>query len=180
MMTRMLSTLALLVVLAAAPAAAQRENIRDGFWIGFGLGYGSLGFSCDGCEDFDREAGLTGHFRLGGTVRPHLLVGAEINAWAKEEAGATLSVSNVSGTVSWYPQETGAFFLKGGIGYSVIAIDTDFGDADEGGFGFLLGAGYDVRLSRNFSLTPLVNYTRGAFDGADTGVLELGLGATFH
>jgi hypothetical protein len=68
---------------AAGPAAAQgNPQTRDGFWINFGVGIGSLG--CDDCDD--RVNGNTGHLRMGGTLSQRLLLGGEINAWVKEKA----------------------------------------------------------------------------------------------
>ena len=59
------------------------------------------------------------------------------------------------------------------------------------GFGLIAGAGYDVRIGRNVSLTPVGNFFFGD-DGHVTGggltvpqsvkhsVIELGVGITFH
>src|SRR5438105_15398096 len=44
--TRFLGILGVLVVAGPRWAAAQHPQTREGFWIGFGFGYGSLGFSC--------------------------------------------------------------------------------------------------------------------------------------
>jgi hypothetical protein len=50
--------------------AQGRPQTREGFWIGGGLGYGSLGI-----EDLtDREDGLSGNLTLGGTVSPRFLL----------------------------------------------------------------------------------------------------------
>jgi hypothetical protein len=44
----------------------------------------------------------------------------------------------------------------------------------------LLGAGYDVRVGRNMSITPVANWFRGGFDGGSANVLQLGVGVTSH
>jgi len=52
--------------------------------------------------------------------------------------------------------------------------------ASNDGFGVLMGVGYDMRVARTTSITPVFNYFRGAFDGGSADVFQLGLGVTFH
>lgn len=66
---------------ASTSLAAQRPQTRRAFWIGFGLGAGNLGWSCDGCSS-ENHSGPTGFLRLGGAPSQKVLLGAEINAWA--------------------------------------------------------------------------------------------------
>ena len=162
---------ALLTVLLASTAFAQQAQTRDGFWIGGGLGYGSLG--CEGC---DRVGAPSGYLKLGGTLRENILLGVETNGWTKSELGARLTMGNVSGAVYWYPMTSNGLFVKAGAGYSVL--DDSFNSAS--GFGMLAGAGYDVRVSRNLSITPVANWFRGSFDGGSANVLQIGVGVTSH
>jgi len=105
---------AFLAVLLASSASAQQAQTRQGFWIGGGLGYGSLG--CDGC---DRVGAPSGYFKLGGTLRQNILLGVETNGWTKSELGNRLTMGNVSGAIYWYPMTNG-MFVKAGAGYSVL------------------------------------------------------------
>jgi hypothetical protein len=162
---------AFLAVLLASSASAQQTQTRQGFWIGGGLGYGSLG--CDGC---DRIGAPSGYLKLGGTLRNNILLGVETNGWTKSELGARLTMGNVSGAVYWYPMPTNGMFVKAGAGYSVL--DDSFNSTS--GFGLLGGVGYDVRVSRNLSVTPVANWFRGSFDGGSANVLQIGLGVTSH
>ena len=50
----------------------------------------------------------------------------------------------------------------------------------EGGWGALLGLGYDMRVGQTTSITPVLNYFRGSFDGGSADVLQVGVGVTFH
>ena len=172
-------TLAALGV-ATAPAAAQNPQIREGFWGGFGLGWGSMGLHCDGCDGLDRTGSYTGYGKLGGTLRPNLLLGAETNGWSKSEEGGTVALANVSAAVYWYPAVHAGLFLKGGLGYSELSADEGNGRSSEGGWGVLLGLGYDMRVGRMTSITPVLNYFRGSFDGGSADVLQVGVGVTFH
>ena len=161
---------AFFAILLASSASAQQAQTRQGFWIGGGLGYGSLG--CDGC---DRVGAPSGYFKLGGTLRQNILLGVETNGWTKSELGNRLTMGNVSGAIYWYPMTNG-MFVKAGAGYSVL----DSGIASTSGFGLLGGVGYDVRVGRNLSITPVANWFRGSFDGSSANVLQIGMGVTSH
>lgn len=161
---------AFFAILLASSASAQQAQTRQGFWIGGGLGYGSLG--CDGC---DRVGAPSGYLKLGGTLRQNILLGVETNGWTKSELGNRLTMGNVSGAIYWYPMTNG-MFVKAGAGYSVL----DSGIASTSGFGLLGGVGYDVRVGRNLSITPVANWFRGSFDGGSANVLQIGMGVTSH
>jgi hypothetical protein len=152
----------LVAILWPGTAAAQD---RSGAWFGIGGGYGSSGASCDeGCED--REDGGAGYLKGGVALTPRLLLGAEVNIWAKEQENITFTLYNVSGTVTFYPSATKGFFLKGGAGGAFadaearedsLTVNLDLGR----GAGVIAGAGYDIRLGRRVALTPAVNVWYG-------------------
>jgi hypothetical protein len=171
---------ALLTALLATTAFAQQAQTRQGFWIGGGLGYGSLGLSCSGCGSVDRTGSVSGYFKMGGTLRQNFLLGIEMNGWTKSEGTGRVSMGNLSGAAYWYPMPTQGLFLKGGAGYSNLTADDGISSASDGGFGLLGGLGYDIRAGRNLSITPVANWYRGAFNGGSANVLELGLGITSH
>jgi hypothetical protein len=178
MFTGMLTLVALTV--AAAPAAAQHEQTREGFWAGVGMGWGSFGLSCDVCDGLERTGSYSGYFKLGGTLRPNLLLGAEMNGWTKSEDGASVNLGNASAAAYWYPMPQSGLFLKGGVGYSRMSADDGFSDASDSGFGLLAGMGFDLRVAGNTSLTPVLNYFRGSFEGGSADVVQVGMGVTFH
>jgi hypothetical protein len=183
---------------SASPATAGHPQERRGFWIGFGVGYGSADATCDGCEGdggSNREGSVTGFVKLGGTLSQRVLLGVETNLWVKSEAGLTLTLSSFTGTVSFYPHASSGFFVKGGVGLS--HVNTEFNDASstvslgKTGWGVLAGLGYDLRVGRNVSLTPCFNYFYGRPGdlswGGDTlagrwrqNVIDFALGITFH
>ena len=59
-------------------------------------------------------------------------------------------------------------------------ISTTVGAGSESGFGVLGGVGYDVRVGRNLSITPVANWFRGSFSGGSASVLQIGMGVTSH
>jgi outer membrane protein with beta-barrel domain len=186
-----LFTAGVLLALGVPCAAAQHPQTRQGFWIGFGFGGGSARFSCNGCTDTTLTA-ATGHVKLGGTVRPNLLIGGELNAWTKNQNSETLTIGNVSAIVQYYPAVASGFFLKGGVGFATISDKNTGATATGNGFGYIVGLGYDFRVARNFSLTPIANVYYGGIGELTTAgsttsglgwkqsVFELGLDFMFH
>lgn len=171
--------LGLTLLASSRPAEAQDSGPRErqGFWIGFGLGPGSL--SCDDCSG--SETSYSGNFRLGGTISRKVLLGFESNAWYKEQSGVSLTMANASAVVIFYPSATGGFHLKGGLGVSRLEVEiSGLGGGGETGAGALLGIGYDFRAGRNFSLTPFLNGLGGNFDGGSANFWQVGLGLSWH
>src|SRR5688572_22001252 len=103
---------------------AQYAQRRDGFWIGFGLGYGSANVSCDNCDSGPRTGGATGFLKLGGTPSRSVLLGAAINGWSRSSGGATETVGNVTASVYYFPAAASGLFLTGGVGFSNYRVDT--------------------------------------------------------
>jgi hypothetical protein len=185
------------MTLLASPAAwAGHPQDRKGFWIGFGGGYGSANAeaSCEGCGGGDREGSATGFLKLGGTLNERVLLGVETNAWVKDESGVTVTLGSFTGTVTFYPQASSGFFLKAGAGASYVSTDLEAGtlsvSVSKTGWGVLAGMGYDLRVGRNVSLTPCINYHFGkpgdlsadgdTLPGWKQDVVSLELGITFH
>jgi outer membrane protein with beta-barrel domain len=188
----------LFLALGAASAQAQHPQVRDGFWINFGFGYGSAHEKCDGCAD-TTIGGFTGFVRLGGTVSPHVLIGGEIIGFSHNYPADTSGPSadevlgSVTASLYYYPKPAGGFFLKTGLGFS----DFDFSVSNGGGSvtgvgaGVIFGLGYDIRVGRNVSITPVADFWYGNVGDlksngslVNTGwkhsVASFGLGVTFH
>jgi hypothetical protein len=182
--TLLLLTLAAVAALAPTPAAAQHTQTRQGFFFSGGLGYGSMGLGCDGCERLGREGGVNGYLTLGGTVSRHVLLGIETNGWVKSSTGNWQTLGSLMATAYFYPRTAQGLFVKTGLGVSSLIGDYNVLDQDlamKSGLGLLLGAGYDVRIGGgNTSVTPYVTYVRGSFDGAAVNVFQAGLGLTLH
>src|SRR2546423_15039740 len=101
---------------AASAARAQCPERRDGFWIGFGLGYGSSQVPCDTCRRVSRQGGVTGFVKLGGAPSRNLLIGAALNGWAHSDGSATETMANVTASLYLYPRRRSGFFVTGGGG----------------------------------------------------------------
>ena len=187
---RVITLATTLALCAATVGTAQKPQIRKGFWIAFGPGWGSADLACDGCTG-PREGGGSFHIRLGGTLNQKLLLGGDITAWAKEQNGATASVGNVSFIAQYYPMELGGLFVKGGAGFSSIMFESGGNTVSGESFGLSAGVGYDIRVGRNISITPIADFLFGGsrdlqysgatvVSGVSMNVLTVGLGVTFH
>ena len=182
---------ALALIATAAPLSAQKAQERQGFNISFGIGGGSAGLSCDGCDGLDRESSTAMYLNIGGTVRPNLVVGGEISGWTKSEDGADGTISSLLATAHYYPIAQQGLYVGAGLGMTRLSFDDGTGEMTNTGLGFQLGAGYDIRVARNFSLTPYAQWVKGMkaeveVDGTSTGtkvgadVWQFGLGFTWH
>jgi len=180
---------------SASVVSAAHPQERHGFWISLGIGAGSAQVTCDGCEG-GRETDFVAHIALGGTLNDHFLLGADTNFWSKEKEGVTVNLYNALATVTFYPVASSGFFLKAGAGLSFAdndlrngstTVTVDFGN----GLGLIAGAGYDLRIGRNTSITPAVSFWYGRHGDVKLGgetvfgnwkhnVVDFTVGITFH
>jgi len=130
---------------------------------------------------------------MGGTLSPKVLLGGESSGWAKKSSGVTTELGNLAAAVYFYPAPASGFFLKAGPSFAVYREDDGTNPALTGtGFGFVLGAGYDVRVGANISITPVANFQWGSVGeltqnnvttsglGLKQNIFDFGLGITFH
>jgi len=159
----LIALIAVLTLLPADPARAAWPHERDGILLGFGLGGGTAGVNYLDV-DTDRESSIGGSFRVGYAFTPQIAAGIEGTFWTKEVIDDVTWTFNVTtAALTYYPGAAG-FFVRGGIGAGSMELEIDQGGgvtttASDDGFGFLLGAGYEWRLSRKFALGPAVDYS---------------------
>lgn len=189
--SRLFPIFAGLFFLLCANLAAQRPQVREGFWISFGVGAGNLSWDCDGCTKADAN-GPTGFLRLGGTPSAKVLLGAEFNGWALDVGAADVTAGYGAFTVYWYPSATGGFFLKGGLGGASWQKKDAITTVGSSSGAVLLGTGYDWRVGRKISISPMLTLwssTKADLrDNADVTVdtgfrhsgANLQVGITFH
>lgn len=122
---------------------------------------------------------------IGGTPSDRILVGGEINGWAKTDDQGTydaeVTIGSIFGTLLFYPS-AGNFYLQGGLGFTgmVFEVENDSGESgklETSGFAVLMGLGYDIRVARGFSLTPYVSYAHSFSSDVEVsaGGVSLGL-----
>lgn len=173
---RAIAVAALLPLVFHLPAEGQRPQTREGFWLAFGGGWATLG--CEDCDE--RLEGAAGALILGGTLNPKWQLGGGVHAWAKEESGVNFTVGLVAALARFYPSERNGFYLQGGAGVAAIDITVGNVQGTERGWGLQVGAGYDIRVSRNLSLTPFWNRVMTWYDDGDLDFSQVGLALTIH
>lgn len=162
------------LVLAAScmsPArAGQWPHERQGVLLGFNVGVGSadLDLEVDGFRpSFNRETGGAGSFRFGYAVQPNLVLGLETNAWTKTDESDGVEQTWTFGVaalgLTWFPQQDGGLYLRGGVGIGSASLEIDLGNGysfngDDQGLGLTGGLGYEWRLTRRFALGPGVDF----------------------
>jgi len=175
---RALRTIACSVSLLVGTVAvlAAQEHSREGAFVGFGLGLGTMG--CSTC-DAGRETGLSGYLKLGRATNQQWLFGVELSFWTSGYEAATQG--NFLATAYHYPSPDSGFFLRGGIGLADLDQVPGREFDDPNGLGLSLGLGVDGRrVEENRSLSPYLNFSRGMFDGMTSNVFEIGMGLTWH
>jgi hypothetical protein len=174
-MLRIDRPLLILAVLVFAEVIRSYAQVpRQGFWTDLGLGYGSASFSCDTCHGSQRLGGWTFSGGLGGTLTPHVRLGADLRVWLNGlKAGGRLP-GIFTGTLllSYYPHTYGGPFVEGGAGLSNYELCKGRGDPIEPcstdttyssgtGWGLTAGAGWEIPTGRS-AFRPLLAYHHGA------------------
>jgi len=171
MVTRSLLIFSLLVAGRAAPAYAQDEPARSGFWFGLGLGYGAASFTCNGCSGGPRLGGWALSFDLGATPSPHFRLGVGGAGWLHGWKGDRLpAIDAWKFSLSYYPRIHGGPFVEVGVGPSHYMLAKGTGSPLESissgpspaagtGWGYTLGVGWEVNGG---SFTPRVTYAYGS------------------
>lgn len=168
-------------VILGDEAAAQRRGLVDvspdhyrrGLWMDFGMGYGEESYKF-GNDPYTESLGKpTFVARIGGTPNPHLRLGFEGTVWVNSYQAQDLEgfYYNTTETL-WsamligrvYPFRDLGLFAKAGAGLGVTAVSIEYGDGtSESGFGTTLGAGYEIRLTKNLFLTPAVDWYHSSY-----------------
>ena len=171
MFQRATVTLVWAILLCASQAAAQTDGGHKGFWLSFGAGGGWMG----------GERSAISYFRMGGTPSSTVHFGGQVLHWWQDE---DVQHNSVSAVFSVYPflKTTGRrslfqeLFVKTGFG---VATAHYYGH-DVTGVGLDLGTGFDLRLGRNFFVTPNLDYAIDFFaESTDTSLL-FSLGLSWH
>ncbi|MCK4678527.1 MAG: porin family protein [Bacteroidales bacterium] len=149
--------------LLVEPIYTYMMHIRDGWMIGFSVGHGFGKSINPSGNKFLNNGGTSVGIRFGRMINPHFLINAEMDGWiCTEEELSTetkYSLTNYILACTYYPGDPktmfGGFYLRGGIGSALATVelsDNNSNEINENGFGFLLGAGYEFRISRKFAL----------------------------
>jgi hypothetical protein len=116
----------------SSPTSSHALN-HDGFHFGLGLGGGSAGLSCDGC-DLSRETALSGYLSFAGSLGNNTLIGIESTGWTKDDSGDRAEIYSLMGTVTGYLNESSGLFLNTGLGLIAYHEGASFGSLSANSF----------------------------------------------
>jgi hypothetical protein len=165
----------------AVASADMQAHVRDGWFLGVGLGGGSAAITANG-NTSDREGGGAGSFRVGYAINPKIGLGVESNTWLKSQDNVDLSFTTYAATLFYFPSE--GLILRGGIGGGDATAEIQNGNttvsATESGFGITAGVAYEFRLGRNFALGPQLDYSFVNLDSFDANYVNGGLSFNWY
>jgi len=164
----------------AGYAWAEEKLETDGFWAGGDIGAGFLHRSLAE-DDTKLFLGIKGGY----TLHPQLWTGLELSGWLIEASDNNNSfkgqgIRQVFWINRFYPGAVGGFFAKAGGGYVTHWNNKLPGRRREDGWGIVLGVGYDLALSKDFAITPIISYSHGKTSEFEHNVLTLSLGITLQ
>lgn len=169
------------IVFWGSGIALAEEKKKSNWYIGFGIGLGALqleGESLDDYYDDDPDADVGGevtlNFGVGAIIKEKFHLGFDGSTVRQEVdfdiGDAAYQVNNYYAALSYYPWTKG-FFIKAGAGWSILVYEYDRPADDDidrfGGFGYLVGLGYDFWLGKTFNLGIHAEYSRQSYSDSD-------------
>ena len=181
---RRLSLAAAALLCCGGPLAAQDAGA---WWLGVAAGSGFQSVSCGICRT-GLESGVTVRAAGGRLLSDRMLGGMQVQVWTDAADDVRTTFLTVGPTAHWYPGTLARpQFLIGALSYARYgATATDEEPVTASSLGLTFGAGWDVPLSRRFTMTPIVTMTvtmlgeleRDGTDIASAGfsLIQLGVG----
>jgi hypothetical protein len=130
--------------------------------------------------------GLSGGLAGGWTLSQRIQLGLGAAGWTKSglaegDVRIRLIIGTLDARVRFYPDPQFGFFFTGGLGLGVMRFSDENGaSTNETGIGILGGAGYDIAVAPNVSLTPFANYYAVRTSDPRANVGQIGLAVTVH
>jgi opacity protein-like surface antigen len=181
------------IVLLAASASfgiseAAQPVERHNWAAGVAYGFGPADVDLNSAELYtDWERGASPQIRLGRMIGSHFMIGVEDRQWIDEGGirGYKVrgNIQNVSFVVTAYPGRTSdltsGFMVQLGAGVAQARVSAlepyeepnEWGETyevvakkDESGWGFLIGGGYELRVSSHFAVGAAVTFNSLEFN----------------
>ncbi len=183
------------LLLATPPVHGQGEQVRDGFWFSVGGAFASNRTDCSNCSDVTDVNGTGFFLKAGGPVSAKVMLGGEGYGFFRSTDQGNLRITGLLAIAQWYPTRGSGFWFRPGIGLSrakVSLLPQSGGSEtiDRVGLGLALGVGWDFRVSRMISLSPVVsyyvnglgavNFSGGTLNNTLTQMGFFGAAVTFH
>ena len=162
---RCAAVLAVTGLLLSLPMTASAQA-RQGGWIGFGVGIGSLQSSFADRDSQSETVGVS-YIHFGGWERQRWMIGIDLEGHGPIRLVGLPDVADpvtILGTVAYYPSSSRGFYVKGGTGWlgAFVDIVDEFGTKASvrvgQGFSYIAGTGWDVYVGKRLWLTPAVSF----------------------
>lgn len=153
---------------------------RGGWVLGFALGAGRAGASCDGCDSY---GGFAGEFHIGAMVTPQLALEGDFSSIIRSVGyDQSLSLNNGYFAAQFWPAPI--VWIKGGIGLGFLSFD-DFWNGysiqSHTGGSLMFAVGVEVLQSSNFALDVQLRLSGTRFDDQNTvNSVALMIGANWY
>jgi len=164
------------LVLAMGSTFAHAED-RSGFFLagGLGLGTNAMEASFNGATESESgNGGVITSFKIGGHINPNfaLYYQNEVSFFDDSgDNGYTAGMSGIGGT--YYLDQSGGFYLEGGLGLGVFVSDT--GLIEGTGVGVLFGAGTEINDNLEAGLIFMSTSTEDSYwEGLEYGTKTFG------
>ncbi len=163
--SRRLPGLMVPIASSISPPRGREERTARPWWIGFELGDGQIKLTSD---QFNRTRspafalGFVGGHSLWNRAR----IGLELNGWLLQSFNTSNpavgeSVSNVFVVVDAFPIRKIPLFLRAGPGLALYQNNRP-GGFNGSGWSWTAGVGYEIPLTENFGLAPIIDYAAGS------------------
>ena len=148
----------------SVPPATRERTVRP-WWVALELGDGQLKLTSDQFNTTRHPAfalGFAGGHSLGGRAR----IGLELNGWLLQSFNLNNpavgeSVSNVLAVADVLPIRKTPIFLRAGSGLALYQNNRPGGFGGTG-WSWTAGVGYEIPLTKQFGLAPIVDYAAGS------------------
>ncbi len=152
------------------PPPPPRGVYRSGLILGAAIGVG--GFTYSDCGDLCGFA-LSGELHIGGMIAPRLALMGDFWAgghyFSNDAYNGSGSTYNGIYTLAAQYWVTDNLWLKGGLGFGHISIDSDAGTADDSGFAFMLAAGLELFQQYNYAMDLQLRYGNATYTNSNSG-----------
>jgi opacity protein-like surface antigen len=153
-------------------------NDRRGFWIEGGIGWGGEAYKFAN-EPWAPTLGKpTFNLQLGGTVNSSLRLGVEWASWwnnyqNQDGYNVTEGLNHVNAVARIYPVSSLGLYGKAGVGLGISSASVEYGTGtSETGFGYSVGAGYEIKVSQTIFITPAANWFWSSYQQREEATLH--------
>jgi hypothetical protein len=176
--------IALLAILSAVMPAPncmgqEEESERKSTFMGAAIGRGFLNADFSGKDKNEISPdGVTFSYRLGFAPNNFIHIGIDMDLLIYYRASKFRTFAVYSAVINYYFTEI--LFIRAGPCLSLIEGEPVGSESDESAFGFMIGAGLDIRIFSQFAFTPVYHFYFNNSSVYSSTYHALALGGTYY